>query len=86
MNYQMKAHSVTAQHIEKVEPLIIGGDKMLSPDAGIRLRFEDGTSLRWMIEQGQAAPQVGDFLVTDTELATTFVISAAKFELLFQVA
>jgi len=84
--YQMKAHAVHAQRIEAVQPLRVGGDKMLSPDAGIILRLESGKKLKWLAELGVAMPRPGDYFIEDTELATTFVVTAEKFSLLFTVA
>jgi hypothetical protein len=86
MTYQMRTHSVTAQRIERVAPLIVGGDKMFAPDKGIVLRLDDGSKLTWMIDTGSPAPQVGDWLVRDADLAATVVVSAAKFAALFAAA
>jgi hypothetical protein len=86
MTHQMKSHSVIARRIVKVEPLILG-DKMLAPDVGLILRLADsGKKVKWMAEPGNPAPQAGDFFVTDSELEVSFVVSASKFDSLFQAA
>ncbi len=86
MNYQMRAHAVTVEHIEAVLPLIIGGDKLVAPDQGIILRLDSGKKLKWLAEPNVPMPQVNDCFVQDAELGTTFVVSASKFDALFQVA
>ena len=82
-NCKIKSHSVNAQRIEKVEPLIVG-DKMLSPDAGILLRLADSRRcVKWLAEDGVQMPAPGDYFVQDVETRTTFVVGASKFDELF---
>jgi hypothetical protein len=86
-NYKIKSHSVNAQRIEKVEPLIVGGDKMLSPDAGILLRLAASRlCVKWLAEANAPMPREGDYFVQDDEIHTTFIVSAMKFESLFEAA
>jgi hypothetical protein len=84
--YLTLPHVVVAQRIEAIRPLHVGGDRMLSPDAGILLRLEGGTKVRWIIEPGNPVPLAGDWFVQDNELHMTFVVATGKFDSLFQVA
>ena len=83
--YRTVPHLVTTQRIDAVLPLVIGGGRMLAPDAGVILRLDDGAKIKWLAEENTPTPQVGDFFVNDAELATTFVVPAKKFETLFEV-
>jgi hypothetical protein len=83
MSYQVKAHAVTAVQIESVQPLRVSGDRFLSPDAGVLLRLADGTKTKYLAEPGVPMPAAGDWFVRDEALATTFVVTAARFAELF---
>ena len=84
--YRVNSHEVLAQRIVKVEPLFIGGDRILVPDAGIILRFGDDRKIKWLAEENTPMPQAGDFLVTDNAVKTTYVVSSEVFAALFQQA
>ncbi len=82
--YQLKSHNVTAVKIDRIEPLIIGG-QLVGPNQGVSLRTSEGKG-RWTSEPNVPTPEAGDYLVTDAELRLKFVVPAALFESLFQVA
>jgi len=84
--YQMNSHAVTARRIDAVLPLVIGGDKMLAPDAGIVLRLDDGTRKKWLAEPNAPMPKVGDWLVSNQELHLTYVVNPEQFQRLFEAA
>jgi hypothetical protein len=85
-SFHMKEHSVSAQQIEAVQPLRTSGDRFLSPDAGILLVLSDGTKTKYLAEPNVPMPVQGDWFVRDEVLATTFVVTAARFAELFQEA
>ena len=80
--YLVKAHSVTAERIVGLQPLVVNG-VMAAPDAGFTLVLADDSKRRWVADKIGAVPSVEDFLVTDPELNVTYVISAAKFSEMF---
>jgi len=84
MTHQIKAHAVDAQQISAVQPLRVGGDKMLAPDAGIILVLDDGRKTKWLAEPNVPMPVANDYYVVDSELHTTYVIPADKFDSLFE--
>ena len=84
MTYKVHAHAVRALRIEKIEPLVVG-NMVLAPDAGVRLSTTEGRH-KYMAEVGAPMPAIGDWLVWDDELHTTFVVTADQFPELFTVA
>ena len=77
MAFTLKSHSVAAIKITALAPLVRNG-MPVSPEAGLKLVLEDGRCVNWLAESG-AMPSPGDWLVEDPVLATTFVLTPAKF-------
>jgi hypothetical protein len=80
---RVKSHEVFATKITGVLPLTSQNGQLISPEAGLVLLLEDRSRHRWLTEQGGVTPTIGDFLVDDRELRTTFIVSAARFTELF---
>jgi hypothetical protein len=80
--HSFKAHVVDAQHIVGIAPLTIGG-RMLGPDQGVVLVFEDGTKKSFIGNGREPIPEAGDWLVTDAALSMTYAVSSTKFPELF---
>jgi hypothetical protein len=84
-NYTIKPHEVRAEKIMRTEPIYNGG-AMVAPNAGLMLIMSDGSKEKWAADKSGIAPQIGDFLVRDSELYFTVVVPAARFNELFAVA
>jgi hypothetical protein len=82
MAFTLKSHGVAAAKIASLTPLVCNGAP-LSPTAGLTLVLEDGRRVNWLAESG-AMPSPGDWLVEDSALAITFVLTPAKFTALIR--
>ena len=77
--YEVKSHRVTVQKIAAVE-MLIENSRIISPEAGLILRLDDGTRHVWRsAKNGEPMPLVNDALVHDPQLNLDFVVPAAKF-------
>ena len=85
MEYWMRSHAVTGQRIVKVEPLIRGGQSIMSPDAGVGLVLESGKRHQYLAEPNVPMPVQGDYFIQDSELQLSFTMPASKFAELFSV-
>lgn len=77
MAFTLKSHGVAAVKITALAPLVRNG-AALSPEAGLKLVLEDGRRMNWLAESG-AMPSIGDWIVEDGVLGTTFVLTPSKF-------
>jgi hypothetical protein len=82
-HYRINSHPVAASRIVGVKPLMGRNTELMSPDFGLTLVLEDETQNKWLCEKG-IVPSVGDFLVHDTELNVTYVVTPTKFKKLFR--
>lgn len=81
--YTISAHEVTASRISKLLPLYDrSGAAFMSPSKGVSLQLENGRKVRWLIEDNSHVPEVGDWVITDSVLGTTCIVSSKVFETL----
>ena len=82
MRAQIKTHTVDAKRVAGILPLRSHG-QLMSPDRGLVLILGNDVQHVWLGEGGGIAPEVGDVLITDAELQTTYVVTAQKFSSFF---
>jgi hypothetical protein len=83
MIHQIKSHPVSVAKITRIEPLLRNGN-LTSPELGLTLRLDNGAMHQWLSEPGNPAPVTGDFFVTDELLGLSFIVSADRFNELFE--
>jgi hypothetical protein len=84
--YISKPRLVSAVEIVSVSPLLgRNGSTVMSPDQGLLLTLSDHLTFRWIAaDKDGGVPEVGAWFVRDSELGTSYIVSAAKFSELFE--
>jgi len=81
--YILKSRAIEAKRIISVNPLTIRGS-MVGPNEGLLLALDGGSNQRWVGSNHESMPLVGDFVVSDTDLGSTYVVPQNKFSVLFE--